>query len=109
MEKKIVKKIDIHAHASVSGWPSFASDAPMITPEELIAIYDKLGVEKGVLLPLITNTVFQPTSNDEMYQIAEKYPLQTLRPILNFVKKWEQRVWARFAPMYPLMIPEWKT
>ena len=74
MEKKIVKKIDIHAHASVSGWPSFAAGAPMITPEELLAIYDKLGVEKGVLLPLLTNTVFQPNSNYEMQQIAEKYP-----------------------------------
>ena len=74
MEKKIVKKIDIHAHASVSGWPSFAPTVPMVTPEQLIEIYDQLGVEKGVLLPLITNTVYQPSSNYEMYQIAQKYP-----------------------------------
>ena len=74
MEKKIVKKIDIHAHASVSGWPSFAPTVPMVTPEQLIGIYDQLGVEKGVLLPLLTNIVFQPNSNYEIQQIAEKYP-----------------------------------
>ena len=74
MEKKIVKKIDIHAHASVSGWPSFAPTIPMVTPEQLIEMYDALGVEMGVLQPLLTNTVYQPSSNYEMYQIAQKYP-----------------------------------
>lgn len=71
---KIVKKIDIHAHASISGWPAFTPTLALPTPEELIAMYDEIGVEKGVLLPLITNTVYQPTSNYEMYQIVQKYP-----------------------------------
>ena len=51
MEKKIVKKIDMHVHASESGWPAFEAGIAFATPEELIEMYDQLGVEMGVLLP----------------------------------------------------------
>jgi hypothetical protein len=51
-----IKKIDIHAHAT--GFPQYA--APnidgyrMVCAEEILSFYDKLNVEKGVLLPLIS-------------------------------------------------------
>ena len=54
---KRIKKIDIHAHASlfsklipVNG----ATGTPMPSPEELLEMYDRLDIERGVLLPIIS-------------------------------------------------------
>lgn len=71
----LVKKIDIHVHTSESKWPSFLGEARYATPEELIEIYDKIGVEKGVLLPMIlTEFYFQVASNYEIKLAADKHP-----------------------------------
>lgn len=50
MEK--VKKIDIHAHATAfpQYHPKVVQD--FVCAEDVIEVYDKLGVEKGILLPL---------------------------------------------------------
>ena len=76
MEK--VKKIDIHAHLTpFKQWcPSgFNSLAPMISDEELIAMYDKLNVEKGLILPLISPEVHSyQLTNAEAKLVTEKYP-----------------------------------
>ena len=50
-----VKKIDIHAHASA--FPQYAPPHPavglsMVSAEDGIDFYDKLNIEKGILLPL---------------------------------------------------------
>ena len=66
-----VKKIDIHVHASESKWLMYPN-IPMATPEEVIEIYDSIGVERGVVMSL-TNTMVG-TSNYEAKQIADKYP-----------------------------------
>ena len=74
MEKKIVKKIDIHVHASESGWPAFEAGIAFATPEELIQMYDELGVEMGVLLPELPDSAFVTSSNYEIWRITQKYP-----------------------------------
>lgn len=74
MEKKIVKKIDIHVHASESGWPAFVGGIAFATPEELIEMYDQLGVEMGVLLPELPDSAFVTSSNYEIWRVTQKYP-----------------------------------
>ena len=70
-----VKKIDIHVHTSESMWPLGEQGLRFATPEELMHIYDKIGVEKGVLLPMILNEYyFQISSNYEIKKIVDKYP-----------------------------------
>ena len=74
---KKTKKIDIHAHATP--FPEFAppiqTGEPLISAEELIARYDELGIEKGVLLPLNSSEYHyeQVTSLDAKY-VADKHP-----------------------------------
>ena len=67
--------IDIHGHVQKTpgvarnGQPCFAS------PEQLIARHDAVGIERGVLLPMIhveCNYVSQ--SNEEILEIAETHP-----------------------------------
>ena len=69
---KLVKKIDIHVHTSPSKWIAYGGYA-FATPEELIEMYDNLGVEMGILLP-VSNSAMVTSSNYENYLIAEKYP-----------------------------------
>lgn len=70
-----VKKIDIHVHTSESAWLTRLPDSRYATPEELIKMYDMIGVEKGVILPgLHIETGFQTTSNYEIKVITDKYP-----------------------------------
>lgn len=76
---KEIKKIDIHAHATP--FPAYApkSEAnlgyPLISPEELIGFYDRLNIEKGVLLPIVSPEYHyeQFTSSDCKY-LSDKYP-----------------------------------
>ena len=55
----LVKKIDIHVHTT-----SWADDMPRFngarfaTPEELCEIYDRMGIELGVLLPAVASAMF---------------------------------------------------
>ena len=66
--------IDIHAHAYL--WPCPPQDGrtQFCTPEEVIARYDELGIEKGVLLPLIGPETYLPQSNEEILEICRRYP-----------------------------------
>ena len=52
-----IKKIDIHAHVNVFKKYSpnyFGTTESMLSKDEMIAFYDKLGIEKGVLLPIVS-------------------------------------------------------
>ncbi|MBQ7983165.1 MAG: amidohydrolase family protein [Clostridia bacterium] len=73
-----IRKIDIHAHVSAH---------PQLTPrlhgtnltypsaEELIALYDSLDIEYGVLLPIVCPTSMMFTSTNEDYKvIADAHP-----------------------------------
>ena len=52
-----IKKIDIHAHVNYFKKYSpnyFGTTESMLSKDEMIAFYDKLGIEKGVLLPIVS-------------------------------------------------------
>ncbi len=72
-----MKKIDIHVHTrKVHGVPSLAGNV-FPTYDELRLMYDKLGIEKGVNLPLGMSGPegsSQIITNDESYELASLYP-----------------------------------
>ena len=68
--------IDDHVHTSSwsdLGWsPGAVGPA---TPEQLIDMYDEVGIDKAVLLPFVSPECnFLTQCNEEMLMIAEKYP-----------------------------------
>ena len=63
--------IDIHAHAY---WEPVPYVANFATPEHLIEVYDKYGIEKGVLLPVVNCEIYFPQTNEDTLNMAEKYP-----------------------------------
>ncbi len=71
---KLCKKIDVHAHASLFMEAEYQSQIVM-WPEELLRIYDMIGVERGVLLP-ITSPEGQSfvMSNGATYELTKRYP-----------------------------------
>ncbi|MBR5446047.1 MAG: amidohydrolase family protein [Clostridia bacterium] len=72
------RKIDIHAHITAfPQWtpPNPASGYRMLSPEEMIGMYDRLDIERGVLLPLIApEGLTTVMSNEGCILAAEKYP-----------------------------------
>ena len=72
-----IRKIDIHAHATpfLNYAPILRERTPLVSPEQVLAIYDELDIEKGVLLPLTSPECHyeQITSSDCKY-IADQYP-----------------------------------
>ena len=74
---KQLKKIDIHAHATMfpNYSPSNAKGERFISAEELIGEYDNLGIDTGVLLPLVAAEGMLTTIPTEVCKaIADKYP-----------------------------------
>jgi len=71
-----MKKIDIHVHTrAFKGIPRKDAGTTYATPEELIAMYDKLGVEKGVIMTsFCLECGLQGQSNEETMYLVEKYP-----------------------------------
>jgi hypothetical protein len=65
--------IDIHVHTRrVPGFPRGGKQA-FSTPEQLIERYDKLQIEKGVLLPGVNpECEYAPQSNEEIIEVAER-------------------------------------
>jgi len=66
--------IDIHVHSSLKPliWEGKARFA---TPQQLIERYDKLGIEKGVLLPGVSpESSFQLRTSEDILQIYEMFP-----------------------------------
>ncbi len=73
-----MKKIDIHCHVHALSEHSskhHKSDVQGLSEEEQIGIFDKLNVEKGVLLPLFTPDNREWTSPSENCKyLVDKYP-----------------------------------
>lgn len=69
---KLVKKIDIHTHVRNS------SDKPeslKCTAEQLMEIYDAVGIEKAFQCPLVQiEREYVKDPNQEVAEVAEKYP-----------------------------------
>ncbi|HBN84156.1 MAG TPA: hypothetical protein DDZ89_09955, partial [Clostridiales bacterium] len=42
--------------------------------KELVQVYDKLGIEKGVLLPIVSPEIYMPQANEDILDMAEEYP-----------------------------------
>lgn len=75
MEK--VKKIDIHVHSVLSkmGCPHNDGIGHFTTPDELRKMYDDLGVEKGIQLPLSSpEGRGRLITSEESYMLAKEYP-----------------------------------
>ncbi len=70
-----MKKIDIHVHSiKRRGILRYTGDT-FATASELVEMYDQLGIEKGVLLPLISpEAQIELSGNQEVQDIAEMYP-----------------------------------
>lgn len=77
--------IDIHAHGILNPvFPGFrtadpASEGgqPFCSPEELIGWYDRLGIDKGCILPEVSPESFSTTStqtNEEMLRFCQTHP-----------------------------------
>jgi predicted TIM-barrel fold metal-dependent hydrolase len=67
--------IDIHVHVRKRPAPLRHSKQAYIAPQQLIERYDKLGIERGVLLPGVNpECSVQSQSNEEVLEIAELYP-----------------------------------
>ncbi|MBP1993183.1 amidohydrolase family protein [Paenibacillus eucommiae] len=62
--------IDIHAHAYRKPDPYFRFG----TAEDLIRKYDELGIEKGVVLPIVSPEIYMPQANEDILDMAEAYP-----------------------------------
>jgi uncharacterized protein len=64
--------IDIHVHfRATPGFPRWGNPA-YATPEQLIERYDKLGIEKAVVLPGVSpECSYVPQSNEEVLQVAK--------------------------------------
>ena len=62
--------IDIHAHAYRKPVP-FVTSFP--TAEQVIERYDKAGIEKGVLLPIVSPEIYLPQANEDILDMAAQY------------------------------------
>lgn len=63
--------IDIHAHA-------YRKPVPLVvqfcTAEQVIERYDRAGIEKGALLPIVSPEIYLPQANEDILDMCEKYP-----------------------------------
>ncbi len=72
-----IKKIDIHAHARPfkDVAPIYGCDYPFIFADEVLEFYDKLNIEKGVLLPLASPEFHAMTiSSAECHYSVQRHP-----------------------------------
>ena len=75
----IIPKIDIHAHTARylydEAVPPKAGDGkPYVSPEQLMAMYDAVGVKKGVILPLASPECSIMIFNEGVYAAVRQYP-----------------------------------
>jgi len=68
--------IDIHVHTRRhKGFPRLADQQTYASPQELVAAYDRIGIERGVILPGASpECCTQPQSNEEVLEIAADHP-----------------------------------
>jgi len=63
--------IDIHAHAYRKPIPFVVQ---FCTAEQVIERYDEAGIERGVLLPIVSPEIYLPQANEDIIEMAQKYP-----------------------------------
>lgn len=71
----MLKKIDIHVHCRQIPIKRPVVGGTFATAQELRAMYDLLGIEKGVLLPAVSpEGVHCLQTNEEAYEITRQFP-----------------------------------
>ena len=63
--------IDIHAHAYRKPIPFVVQ---FCTAEQVIERYDQAGIERGVLLPIVSPEIYLPQANEDILEMAEQHP-----------------------------------
>ena len=72
---ELVKKIDMHAHTIRTHGIPRPGGSHFATVPELLDMYDKLGVERGVLLPSVSpDCSHELNTNEEIWEIAQANP-----------------------------------
>lgn len=66
--------IDIHAHAFKTPFLQVDGRLPFPTPEQLVEHYNEIGVEQAVLLPLVGPEFYPGQGNEEILEIADRFP-----------------------------------
>ena len=76
MFKEMTVFVDAHLHTvRKKGLPRNAADSNYTTPEELIVMMDHTGVDRGILLPLISpESSFQLSTTEDVLEVCESYP-----------------------------------
>jgi len=66
--------IDIHAHAYRKPYRLARNGRQLFaTPEQLLKRYDQLGIERAVLLPLVSPEYYLPQSNEDILEMVEMF------------------------------------
>ena len=64
--------IDIHVHVhSLPGPTRLNGKQAFATPEQLLARYEPIGVERAVLLPIVSPEVNEPQSSQEIVEVSK--------------------------------------
>lgn len=63
--------IDIHTHAYRNSPPL---PVQFCTPEQVLQRYDEMGIERGVILPIVSPEIYVPQSTEEILGMVEQYP-----------------------------------
>ncbi len=75
--------IDIHAHAYRK---PVELPLPFLvkfsTAEEVLKRYDEMGIDMGCLLPIVNPEIYMPQANEDILDMAEKYPTRFI-PFCN--------------------------
>ena len=75
---KAIKKIDIHAHATAFPEffpPLYPNGQRMISAEELLSVYDQVGVDQAVLLPIASpEGQLAAMTNEACKMLSDRYP-----------------------------------
>lgn len=96
--------IDIHIHTRrLSGFPRITGDKmTYATPEQILAGYDEVGIERGVLLPGVNPECSHvPQCNEDVLELAEKYNGRFI-PFCNIDPRAMTNSWN--APLDKMMV-----
>ncbi len=63
--------IDMHAHAFRK---PIAFPVQFATAEQVLERYDQAGIERGVLLPVVSPEIYLPQANEDILEMAQRYP-----------------------------------
>ncbi|MBT3291325.1 MAG: amidohydrolase family protein [Victivallales bacterium] len=67
--------IDLHNHVSLASLNYVGSNAPIVSPEQLVAMQCEAGIDRGVLLPCLNPEAMHIVqSNEDVLRVCAQYP-----------------------------------